>query len=487
MKAKNITSIVVALAMFSSCRKDFLELDPVSQTSVSQFYRNASDINIALMGVYDALQKPGQYGSQWKLAELRSDNTEAGGGTPEDTEIDQFRISTTSASVDAAWRDAYSGIARSNTVLNRIKPVEMDTRLKNQYIGEAKFLRALMYFNLVRIFGKVPLIVNEIVSSSEGYTYGRNEVSEVYTQIISDLKDSDENLPVSYTGNDIGRATKGAAKSLLGKVYLTIGNFPDAAARLKEVIDMNVYALLPKYADVFLPANAFNKESLFEVSFKAGGVGEGSEYVNRFFPRGDIGAQLGIGQGTDANRPTPDMLAAYERQGNAIIDQRYYASMDTGFRANNGRFTRVNFIKKYFSIPFLPFDADNNWPVLRYADVLLMYAEALNEVNNGPVPIAFTNINLVRQRAGLAPLSNNLNYQNFKLAVEKERRVELAFENHRWFDLVRYGKAVTVMNEHFKKLNVNTVMENFHVIFPVPQSQVDVNPTLIKQNTGYIF
>lgn len=487
MKLKNITYIIGAVIILSSCGKNFIELNPISQTSVAQFYRNSSDINIALMGVYDALQRPGQYGSQWKLAELRSDNTEAGGGTPEDTQLDQFQISTTSASIDAAWRDFYVGIARSNTLLNRIAAVDMDAKLKNQYIGEAKFLRALMYFNLVRTFGKVPLVVDEIVSSAEGYSYGRNEVPEVYNQIISDLKDSDEKLPVAYTGNDIGRATKGAAKSLLGKVYLTLGNFPEAATKLKEVIDLNVYALLPKYADVFLPANAFNKESVFEVSFKAGGIGEGSESVNRFFPRGDIGGQLGIGQGADANRPTADMLAAYEKQNNIIIDQRYYASMDTGFRANNGRFTRVNFVKKYFSIPFLPFDADNNWPVLRYADVLLMYAEALNEVNKAPGAIALANINLVRQRAGLVPLNNTLDYHAFQLAVEKERRVELAFENHRWFDLVRSGKAVAVMNDHFRRLNVTTMMQGFHLIFPVPQSQVDVNPGLIKQNPGYVF
>lgn len=487
MKLRNITFIIGAILLLSSCGKDFLDLKPVSQTSVVQFYRNASDINIALIGVYDALQRPGQYGNQWKFAELRSDNTDAGGGAPEDIDIDLFRVSVTNGSIEASWRDNYIGISRSNTVLNRIQPIEMPVQLKNQYIGEAKFLRALMYFNLVRLFGKVPLVVTEITSSADGYSYGRNEVAEVYAQIVNDLKDAEDKLPLSYTGASIGRATKGAAKGLLGKVYLTNGNYPEAVAKLKEVIDLNIYSLLPKYSDVFLVTNEYNKESLFEVLFKGGGTGEGSEFVNRFYPRGDIGGQVGIGQGADANRPTADMLAAYEKAGNVIIDQRYFASMDTSFRANNGTTVKVRFIKKFFSIPFLPFDADNNWPVLRYADVLLMYAEALNEANKAPNDIAFTNINLVRQRAGLPALSNSLDYQGFQLAVEKERRVELAFENQRWFDLVRTGRALTVMNDHFRRLNINTVMEPFHVIYPVPKSQVDINPSLIKQNPGYTF
>lgn len=486
MKTKLFT-IIIAFFLMVSCKKDFLELAPVSAANVQNFYKDADDMERAVTGAYNALQLAGQYGDMYILAELRSDNTRhiAGDGDTE-REIDIFSENASSPYSNRCWQHSYVGIAACNTILARIGSIQMDQTLKDQLTGEARFLRALMYFNLVRIFGKVPLVLTETKSTEEGYQQGRNEITEVYAQIIADLGDAGQKLPASYTGIKIGRATKGAAKALLGKVHLTLGKFSLAAASLKEVIDLNVYTLLPVYADIFKPSNANNKESIFEVQYKAGGFGLGSSWTSRFLPRGELPIILGIaGAGVDRNTPTPTMANSYEVKNNVIADRRYYASMDTGYVNKAGKFVKVNYIKKYL-YPQPDFqNSDVNWPVLRYADVLLMYAEALNEVGNGPTAEAYSYINQVRARAGLGPLSG-LDYNGFKLAMEHERQVELAFENHRWFDLLRTGRALTVMNAHFAALNrSDIVVKEYQLLYPVPQNQIDVNPDMISQNPGY--
>jgi len=490
MKNK-IVALAIASLLLASCGKDFLDLSPASQVGVTNFYRTASDFTNAVNGAYSSLQLSGQYGDWYVFSEITSDNTTnpLSGSVTDQDEFDKFYVRSTNPFLEARWNNSYQGIARCNAILDRIDPIPMPEALKTQYKGEAKFLRALMYFNLVRVFGDVPLVVNEVKSVSEGYTQGRVAVDQVYKQIIQDLSDAETALPVRYAASDLGRATSGSAKSLLGKVYLTQQNFPAAATKLKEVIDSKAYSLLPNYAEVFRADNGNHAESVFTVQFKKGGLGEGSNYANNFAPEFSGTNVVPLGSTGGNNIVTADVEAAYEAG-----DNRKPASMASSYTRPDGTVVNVRFTRKFLDVPAQNNDSDNDWPVIRYADVLLMYAEALNERGFAAGGEAFTYLNQVRARAGLpAKTAQQVADQAaFRLAMEQERRVELAFEGHRWFDLVRTGRAIPVMNAHFARYNIRVgtrlvTVQPYQLLMPVPQNQINVNPGQITQNPGHVL
>nr|WP_287937829.1 RagB/SusD family nutrient uptake outer membrane protein [Algoriphagus sp.] len=487
MKTIKILFAAGALALMTAtgCSEDFLDLAPISQQNGNNFYKTPEDMKNALTAVYGSLQYGGQYYSSMHIiGELRSDNTEItnpAAGADQQAVDDFTNVPVTSISSNT-WNAHYQGIQAANILIDKIQPIQMDAALKARYIGEAKFLRALMYFNLVRIYGDVPLVTAVINNPQEGYAYGREAADKVYEQIIADLVEAEGALPFAYTGADIGRATKGAAMSLLGKVYLTRKQWTLAAEKLKQVIDaaaQTKYQLRPTYSGIFGAANENNTESIFEVQFKGGSNGEGSPFSNQFAPIGSGTAVVAVGNPLGQNIPTNEMYQSYEAG-----DLRRDVSMATSYILS-GREVKHNYILKYKSTPAANLDSDINWIVLRYADVLLMYAEALNEVGyvaNGP---AFEFLNQIRTRAGLPALSSTnanpslriTNQTEFRLAVEKERRSELAFEGHRWFDLVRTGRAIEVL--------ASKGMQAHQALFPIPQSQIDINPALMTQNPGY--
>lgn len=471
---------LAALLSVTSCKDGFLDLAPVSQTNGVNFYRNADDMLNAVNAAYAALQFNGLYNqSMYAVGEVLSDNTEILDQQSgiEITQLDAFTTLSNNSILNAMWNNHYRGILACNTVIDRIVHVTMNETLKARYTGEAKFLRALMYFNMVRTFGDTPLVLKETADVASGYAYGRTPAIEVYAQIEKDLLEAAAVLPSSYTGNSLGRATIGAAKGLLAKVYLTQKKWPEAAAKAGEVIESGTYGLLDNYADVFKISNKNHKESLFEVQYKKGGYGLGSPFNNNFAPwlSGVIVTKVGPGGGQ--NQPTADISKSYE-----TVDKRKDASFAAGYTAANGNFVSVRYITKYLDpTPFAAYDADNNWPVLRYADVLLMRAEALNEIGYVAGGEAFELLNKIRKRAGLAEKTSTqlAGQADFRLALEQERRLELAFENHRWFDLVRTGRAMEVLTAKGVKIQPH------QLLLPVPQSQIDINPEKIKQNQSY--
>lgn len=476
---------LIVLFSASSCKKGFLELAPIAQQNGTNFYKTAEDMKNALAAAYGGLQYGGlYYSSMHIIGDLRSDNTEitnVNAGADQDA-VDKFQNLATNSISSTTWSGHYQAIQSTNIVIEKIKTVSMDENLKARYSGEAKFLRALMYFNLVRIFGDVPLVTEVITNPEEGYKYKREAANLVYDQIIADLKDAELSLNYEYTGADIGRATKGAAMSLLGKVYLTQKRWDLASQKLKEVIDqvnLNKYQFLPAYASVFGIVNENNRESIFEVQFKKGSGGEGSPFTNQFAPIGSGTAVVSIGNPLGQNIPTVDMNNAYEAN-----DLRKAISMRNSY-VLGANTVMHNYVLKYAGVPAASLDSDNNWIVLRYADVLLMYAEALNEIGYVPDGPAFGYLNQIRGRAGLSNKTSNntvlalrvVDQAAFRLAIEQERRVELAFEGHRWFDLVRTGRALAVLGP--------LGMQAHHILFPVPQSQIDINPGVIIQNPLY--
>jgi tetratricopeptide (TPR) repeat protein len=466
------------------CSKNFLGLKPQSQGSVENFYQSAADIDQALAGAYDALQSTGEYGQNFVyFMEVSSDNSKQesitnSGGVYGD--FDLFRVVPSNSVLDLTWQHCYSGIIRCNTLLNRIDPITMDETTRNIRKGETKFLRALTYFNLVRIWGPVSLVTEEVTNPYDAFQFGRTGTDSIYAQIIKDLQEAIVALPVTFTGKEVGRATKVAAQTLLGKVYLTQKNYAAARDQLKQVVDYananpNVLGLLTVFGDLFKVTNKNNKESIFEVQFLKGGVGEGSRFVNLFAPANTTQFTNGIGTALGDNVPTAGLSNAYSAN-----DVRKAVTIGT---IADGR----TYAKKYVGqdVPGLANDAGNNFIVLRYADVLLMYAEALNELAYDATGTgdAWKCLNNVRVRAALtSATTTELPTQgDFRLAIEKERRLELATENHRWFDLVRTNRALEVMNASGGGFTV----KKHQLVFPVPQSQVDTNPDKIKQNPEY--
>ncbi len=477
---KKLTFFLLVLFGSASCKDDFLVLAPLSETNSINFYRNADDMLNAVNAAYAALQFNGQYNQgMYAIGEVRSDNTEildAQSGI-DITQIDAFTTISNNGIINSVWNDHYRGILACNTVIDRLDGVAMNEALKKRFTGEAQFLRALMYFNMVRIFGEVPLVLKETADVESGYAFTRDPVETVYTQIVKDLTEAATILPGIYTGNDIGRATSGAAMGLLAKVYLTQRKWNEAAAKTKEVMNLNRYELLPNYADLFKINNENTKESLFEVQYKKGGFGLGSPFNNRFAPRLSGTYVTTVGAGNGHNQPTANMAEAYEEK-----DKRKGASFADSYIGDKNQVVKIRYVTKYLDpAPFAVNDADNNFPILRFADLLLMRAEALNEVGYIADGEALELLNKIRLRAGLAPkTSQELNTQQaFRLAVEDERRVELAFENHRWFDLVRTGRAVEVMSKKGFSIDAKKLL------LPIPQNQIDINPSKIKQNPGY--
>lgn len=487
MKLKyNLIAIALLGFSFSSC-SDFLEQNPQTDLSENDFYKTADDILSAVNGVYSSLQEGDIYGNWYVFGEIPSDNTrnQLSGSVTTQNEFDQFYIDTQNSMIANFWKAAYKVINRTNTVLGRIDGIEINTELANRYKLECKFIRALMYFNLVRVYGDVPLVLKEI-SISESYDILREPKENVYNQIIADLKEA-QDLPVSYSTAEDGRATQGAAKALLANVYMTLHKYAEAETILAEIINSGRYSLLENtpgslnidgYKNVFSPVNHNSEEGIFEIQFLKGGYGEGSNYANNFAPENSGTNVVAVGGTGGNNIPEMDIYNAYEEG-----DLRRDFSMSLGYYDNrkNNEWVESRYVCKFMDVPYQNNDASNNYPVIRYADVILMYAEALNQ--NGKTAEACKYLNMTRRRGfgyqttETSPVDLQTTYKaQFALMVEQERRVELAFENHRWFDLIRTGRAVEVMKSKGFSLNET------NLICPIPQKQIDVNPKLTQND-----
>ena len=487
MKLKyNLIAIALLGFSFSSC-SDFLEQNPQTDLSENDFYKTADDILSAVNGAYSSLQEGDIYGNWYVFGEIPSDNTrnQLSGSVTTQNEFDQFYIDTQNSMIANFWKAAYKVINRTNTILGRIDGIEINTELANRYKLECKFIRALMYFNLVRVYGDVPLVLKEI-SISESYDILREPKENVYNQIIADLKEA-QDLPVSYSTAEDGRATQGAAKALLANVYMTLHKYAEAETILAEIINSGGYSLLEKtpgslnidgYKNVFSPVNHNSKEGIFEIQFLKGGYGEGSNYANNFAPENSGTNVVAVGGTGGNNIPEMDIYNAYEEG-----DLRRDFSMSLGYYDNrkNNEWVESRYVCKFMDVPYQNNDASNNYPVIRYADVILMYAEALNQ--NGKTAEACKYLNMTRRRGfgyqttETSPVDlQTTDKAQFALMVEQERRVELAFENHRWFDLIRTGRAVEVMRSKGFSLNET------NLICPIPQKQIDVNPKLTQND-----
>lgn len=483
MNAFKNTSLYTLLTIvgltISSCG-DFLDENPKDRIASSNAYKTQQDAISAVNAIYAHLNSQsfdtfgGVYHSSfWIAIGLASDemlNNQAG-----QTSLDQlssFTYGPDNATLYDVWKQHYKAITLANIAIARIPAIVMDGTLKDRLLNEAKFLRGLLYFDLVRMFGKVPLVLNEVESTTPGAT----EVDEIYTQIIGDLT-SAENLPVEQTEGR-GRATNGAAKALLAKVHLTLKDYEACATKTQEVIELGVYDLWEDYTDIYKISSRGLNEAIFSIGFgDAGGkitFWEVSQFHVRLLPSALVNA--GVTTNTLGWQvPTPALAAAYNPD-----DERGRASVFNSFTENvAGTDYNVPFDKYYFrkywdvTVPgeFQAKESNQDFPLIRYADVLLMRAEALNELDESDE--AHDYINMVRERAGLEDLSG-LDKSAFAAAVLNERRLEFAAEGHRWFDLVRTNKLETLVP--LAKPGVTPASR--HYLFPIPQRERDLNKNL---------
>ncbi|WP_221392233.1 RagB/SusD family nutrient uptake outer membrane protein [Dyadobacter sp. NIV53] len=501
---KNITVIcLVVLGLFqSSCNENFLDQTDPTKVGVDLFYENEAQVKQALNGVYGSIQTITN--QAYLFGEFQTDNTTVDlnpsdrGGAGGWEAFEFSTINSGNGEINTVWNNYYSSLYNLNLTLEKMVDATIDDAPRKEIQGQLKFLRAYLYFNLVQYFGDVVLVTSTLETPDPAFDLVRSPQADVWALIEADLKEAVSLLPAAYTNaGDKGRVTKGAALGLLGKVYLTNKRYPEAVTTLKEVTTLG-YSLNANYADNFDPSPAKKNgvESLFEIQYQGDNdLGEQSNFEYVFAPRVSKGAVTGYAAGSNGGRnaPTNDMIEAYEKG-----DLRKDISLRTGFTLD-GVYYPVTYVNKYNYPHTIVNRTNTNWPVLRYADVLLMLAESINEVS-GPTAEALGYLNQIRKRAGLTDLTG-LDKVTFRTAVLKERRIELAFENHRWFDLKRTmtpAQWATFMNAHgarekakptIARGNVpfnstDYVFSEFEYYLPLPAPQILINAKLV-QNPGY--
>jgi hypothetical protein len=491
MKNK-IYILLLSMAVVSSCSKQ-LDQQPVSNLATTNFFTNNNDFLQGVNGVYSQLKSvPDQL--LW-LGEMRSDNINAiSDGNRDWDGINNFSPNiTTVAFITNAWKTNFNGIFNANTVLQALtdkSSVIGNNSLVTRYTAECRYLRAFYYFQLVRLFGKVPVISTPL-TASEVNSVARGSITEVYQLILDDLQYAAANLPASYTGTDVGRATSYAAKGLLGLVYLTrsgpnygiegpglaSNEYDKALAQFNDIITSNQYAFLSDYTSIFSYANEDSKEVIFDVQYASSinGAGFPSDLAPvAYWTSLGISNTYGNGYGTSSFSVTNNLKNSYAA---SETDKRYAFNVATTYISP--------FIKKYIDITKKG-TSGTDWPInfilLRYTDVLLMKAECILHGASGSLADVVVFVTLVWTWGGLISVTN----VTLPVLME-ERRREFVGEGLRWNDLVREGLAVDVINAWIKSdaiTTINQVVPNY-IIYPVPASEIQTKAGLYTQNPGY--
>jgi len=529
--------ILALVTIISSC-EDFLDEVPKSQVSPENFYKTGDDAEAAVIGAYNALQRSGVVVNPMFIVTdlVRTATWNSAGG------LGTYTFSSQNGQIGSIWKDSYQGINEANAAITHIPKIDMDVDRRNTLIAEARFLRALFYFNLVRYFGDVPYMGTE-TNSLENLEVPRDPASLVYEKIIADLEFGIEHLDIKSNEIQKGRATVGSAKSLLAYVYLTRGSmtkrdglgdgladFQLAATLAGEVIADGRYQLCDYFPDAFTRMNKNNDEIIFDVQFKNGGIEEGNYIGMHMGITGSIslGGSWGNIQSTDYYHTIYEPTDMVRQQWSSChVQIKNNDGTMQIFSENSWQTWRIGKFRRYpvHNADYVFNDHDVHWPVLRLADVLLIYAEALNEVNNGPNDDVFTALNELRKRArnvngdgtvetlhadilprsltydaNILPdisIADYPDYDSMKEYIMFERARELGAEGKRWFDLVRWGKLVEQIKfldtyvppgrnnpEGYSWKNISANIKEHHILMPIPRSEIDANPKL-EQNLGY--
>lgn len=469
--------IFLSIALFSalvSCKDEYLDIKQEGQTEASSFFKTESDALQATSAIYTFLRSWENSAFPYQFVFGVPADDVIKGSNPGDSSFinvyDNFTYTVSDAGVRGYWIGQWQAVNRTNQVITNVPGIEMDTTLKTRLVAEAKMLRAYFYFNLVRIYGGVP-IYDKV---EDVYEKPRNSVDEVYDFIISDLKAAIDVLPQTYPSSELGRVTKGAALGLLSKVYLYKKDWQKAYDTSTQVMAMG-YDLDPDFNHLFRPAGEFGKESVFEVNCDCQPPYKGSQYaevqgvrdqfgwgfftpsnaLENAFEGGDIRKELTILRNGETT-PEGDVIAMGDPLSVTTYNQKVY-------------------VPKALNNSACGYGSIQNIRILRFAEILLINAEAANELGN--TSTAITNLNRVRTRASLAGTTAS-NQTTLRTAIWHERRVELALEGDRFVDLVRTGQAATVLAPYGFKAGKNEV-------FPIPLDAMDQSHGAFTQNPGY--
>ncbi|MBL0940012.1 MAG: RagB/SusD family nutrient uptake outer membrane protein [Gemmatimonadaceae bacterium] len=516
--------VLLALTGLAACNDEaFLTEVPYDFVGPGNFYQNAGDALAAVAGAYATATHTtgdGYYGRNFiMLSEFMTEmQTVYLSATNERSLVDNYTFTASHAYIYTTWQGAYQGINRANSVIDRVPPIDMDQTLRSRIVAEAKFLRALHYFNLVRLFGAVPLLTQETVSI-ENLQRPRAPEDSVWNLIFTDLTQAAAVLPRNYTGADIGRATRGAAKTLLAKAYLHRGSinaatkaadFAKALEAIRDVKANDGYALVPNFATLFDMVNENNTEVIYDLQCsRTNGVG--CRLSNQVAPRlSNYGASQN--GSFNAEQPFFEEYVVADRRREATWQLSYTTKQNTiatwqVTTANpRGAFfvgtTRTdstiapNMNKFMDRLSVTAGNDEPNYIILRYGDNLLMEAELINEIS-GPTGDAYAAMNLVRARAGIPNLVTGLSQAAFRDSVFLQRRLELAMEGpNGYFDSQRnwawskarieanmaYARTISFRSSRFPKAQV-ALTDRFKLM-PIPQRARDLNP-LLTQNTGW--
>ena len=469
---KYITIILLVLGVVS-CGDDYLEPALESYINADNYYTTDAELETALINMYDGIQGLNSTNAndnhsvqvEFYLTEMRSDNTRTKAQEGEAAQFEFYTIESTNGIVADYYRSFYNVIFRANVVLDNLDAASDENAAK--YEAEAKFVRAYAYFNLVRLYGDIPLVDRTIDASETDIQFTRVATSSIYELIVSDLETAVNGLDNTYRT----RASQAAAQALLAKVHLTLGNYPAAQNLCESIVTSGAFTLEPNFKDVFFTEN--NSETIFAIGFwpdlEADSQNFSAEWLNA------------VGRTSGVNYVTADARAALDALGG---DRTLYS-----YRIDVSQPTQYQVVK-YIpdgddNLGIAPTSSDptkagNDWIVLRYADVLLMHVESImaggNSTSDGA---ALSSFQLVRNRAGLTGPVTSITKQD----LLDERRVELAFENHRLFDLMRFGEAQNVLSAFSDNNGLSFTATD--LLLPIPQYEIGLSNGLLSQNPGY--
>lgn len=491
---KKINKIIIVLSLiFAGACSDFLEEELVGEYSNATFYKTETHALLAVNSIYNIVSFISTDNALWVFGDVASDDAVKGGLPGDQSDIqflEEFNYSNNNGFLEKMWQHYYEGISRANYLLYYGEDIEMDPELKARILGEAKFLRAYLYFNLLNIYGEIPLKINPPLNEAE-INKPKSSLEAIYAQIEKDLSEAALVLDESYSGGDVGRATKGAAYGLLAKAHLYQEEWSETLDAIEAVDALGIYELQTVYKNNFSDSTQNNTESLFEIQHLSGQSPKLGSHLNQW-----MGPFVYNGYGF--NVPTQSFVDEFEQTEGGVVDPRLdYTVGREGQPWIDGRpfdpaWSSTGYLQKKHEQakseePIIG-DASLNYVYLRYADILLMKAEALNELNR--TGEALIPLNLVRKRARESylfdpslPESGSIpegllpdvagGQQQVREAIRHERRVELGLEFHRYFDLMRYGSSAA--EEALSETNFNYSTNRY---FLIPLSEIDTNPAI---------
>lgn len=490
---------LLGVCILSSCSNDFLELFPKTSLNQSNFFQTQDQYILLANGCYVPMRDYYK-DAYWTMTELMSDNSSYQNSTLDQGALKYkaafalYIVLPENSYLQTFWSNSYNGIYNCNILLADIERPNVtwaSESIKERCYGEAFFMRAFYYFNLVREFGGVPILTKP-TSPKDAIGIQRSTESQVYETIVADLKDAITHFSKATDVEENGRANLGAANALLGKVYLTLHNYADAEVALKTVITSNKYALLANYVDVFNPSKKDFKETIFSVQYSEGSAALSNRFIFWFVPwtsAGEITLRPNISIANTNhgfNQPTNDLINAFEPGDlRKDVSIKFWTGKDWDLVVRT-----IPYCGKFKPPISSTVDrCSDNFPVIRYSDVLLMYAEALN--NQGKTGLAIPYVQQVRNRAGLTASLSGYNQASLDVLIAKERQIEFCFENQRWFDLKRTGKALEVMTAHAareKALKSWLIPSAYQLnenkfLLPIPSQEITANH--LEQNPGY--